>query len=139
MPTLWPGRPAERPNKSLTVTKLAPKKPIWYNAGMGIQIVDDTRFGVYLWMLPDGTFLNDGSGNFLSLNGERGDIIKMNKMARAAKSYGYPDGRAVFYADRRKVTDEEYAEQKRRLIDGYVPDPEWDYGSIRDDEAGRRG
>ena len=49
------------------------------------------------------------------------DLVKQKELADAAKYYGEPEGKAVFFPNVRKISDEEYSEQKDRMIQGLIP------------------
>jgi hypothetical protein len=95
-------------------------------------IVDHTIYGIYMWQLPDGGYFHDGEGNFLSIAAVRGDLKKISRLAESAKIYGQPEGRPVFFAGRRKITDEEHGEQLERMKNGLIPDP-YDAGAYIDE------
>jgi hypothetical protein len=86
------------------------------------QIVNETNRGIYVWQLPNGDFLAEGL-NILSIDAIKGDIQAMAAISRAAKHYGYPDGRPVFQEGYRKISDEEFEMQYERMINGLTPDP----------------
>lgn len=101
----------------------------------GKKFVNDSpsdRFGVYLWRMPDGSYVADEDRNFLSIAGEVNDPIRVHKLKMAAASYGITEGEPVFFAGHRKITDEEYEIQRERARLGLVPDTE-DVGSLIDD------
>lgn len=50
---------------------------------------------------------------------------------------GIHEGKPVFFAGHRKVTDEEYAEQQSRLKEGFIPD-EYDLPAHIEDHRDRR-
>ena len=104
------------------------------------QEIDEVPYGVYVWEITeeDGTkkILGDGS-NFMLIFAMRGDREKINALTNAARSYGYPNGRPVFWSGKRPVTDEEYEEQLMREKLGLVPDP-LDFGAIRDEARAQR-
>ena len=97
-----------------------------------VSSVSETNIGIYVWELPEGIYLADGQGNVLSIASRRGDIQRMKKICQAAAHHGYPDGNPVFIEGVRKITDEEYHEQIRRMAAGETPD-EYDLGALRDD------
>lgn len=97
----------------------------------GKQIVDESPLGVYVWECADGEFLGDEEGRILSINSVIGDREKIEAIRQVATSYGYGDGRAVFWSGNRKVTDEEFEEQMDRQKSGLVPDP-MDIAAIQD-------
>ena len=45
----------------------------------------------------------------------------MKELADAARYNGQPEGKAVFFPNVRKISDEEYSEQKDRMMQGYIP------------------
>jgi hypothetical protein len=104
---------------------------------MGLNVVGEMQHGVYLWQLPDGRFLDDGDGHFLSINSMKGDISRMATIAKTAASLGYPVGQPAFQAGHRQVSDSEYDRQMERLLDGETPD-EYDIGALLDEERARR-
>lgn len=88
--------------------------------------VYDSNFyelGVYLWEMPDGAFVADEDRNFLNIPSQYGDESRIQKLAAAARSLGITEGHAVFFPGHRRVTDEEYEEQKQRLKSGLIADP----------------
>lgn len=87
----------------------------------GMKVAQETNLGVYLWMLPNGNYLADTNHNMLSMDAMQGDIRAMALMAAAAKSYGYPDGQAV-WQQAHKCSEEEYQEQVEELLGGKTPD-----------------
>lgn len=103
----------------------------------GRRVVDETPYGTYVWQAPDGEFLGDGEGRLLSVFAMRGDLSKITALAKVAAAYGYKDGSPVFWAGKRKITDEEYEEQTARDRLGLVADP-LDYAAIRDELRAKR-
>lgn len=99
-----------------------------------IQEIQESTFGLYAWKLPDGRLLGDTDGNILNVPSEQYDLRKIKILRDAATSYGYPDGEAVFMAGHRRVTDEEYDEQKDRMKSGLTPDP-YDAPALLDELA----
>ena len=73
--------------------------------------------------MPDGRWIGDDEGNFLSITAMKGDRVKIDALAREVRSYGIYEGSPVFLSGRRKIDDEEYAYQQQRLKWGLVPDP----------------
>ena len=90
------------------------------------------KFGLYLWRMPNGSYVADEDGNFLNIASEYGDISKMFQLQQAAAYYGIFEGEAEFFPGHRRVSEEEYLLQKERLASGLVPDTE-DVGSLIDD------
>lgn len=93
--------------------------------------VRETNLGIYVWKLPDGTFLADEDLNILSITAMRGDIKAMANITAVAKNLGYGDGSPVFAEGRRKISQEEWEEQNWRLENGLVPDP-YDIGVYKE-------
>lgn len=90
-----------------------------------------------VWQTPEGEFLTDDDGNFMHVFCTNQDpkiiAAAIRALADAAKGYGYPDGKAVFWAGRRPIDDEELERQLARADQGLVPDP-LDIAAIRDEE-----
>jgi hypothetical protein len=87
--------------------------------------------------MPDGKIVGDDEGNFLSIAAMQGDSVKINKLADAVRYYGITEGRARFLAGHRKISDDEYEEQKQRMEFGLIPDP-YDAPAYRDELRGRQ-
>lgn len=84
---------------------------------------DEADYGIYVWELPNGVFLKDGDGNHLMVGPVKKDNPKaLTNLASAAKSYGYPQGKAVYLEGFRPVTQSEWEDQMERLMDGKIPD-----------------
>jgi hypothetical protein len=88
-----------------------------------IQVIKEefSLFGTYVWMKPNGKPFTDGNGNALSIEGMKDDKGKIKELADAATYWGQPDGRAVFYPNMRKISDEEHSEQVDRMSQGLIP------------------
>ncbi len=84
--------------------------------------VKETSFGMYVWQLPDGTYLGNTEGDILNVMSEEYDLGKMKILRDAATHYGYAEGKCVFLPGRRRVTEEELEEQQERLRLGLTPD-----------------
>lgn len=98
----------------------------------GIKSVEEVTFGVYVWQMPDGRYVADEDGNFLSISSIKDDQEMIKKLADTAKYYGIDEGKAVFLSGHRKISDEEYEEQLMRQKAGLVPDVN-DIGAIKDE------
>lgn len=106
----------------------------------GKRVIDDdesSRFGVYVWEMPDGSIVSDDERRFLSIAAEQGDLHKINKLMYAVKEFGITEGKAKFLAGHSKVSDEEYEEQLERFKDGGIADP-LDVGAYKDELRGRK-
>jgi hypothetical protein len=88
-----------------------------------VQVIEEnfSAFGTYVWMKPNGKPFTDGQGNALSIEGMRDDKSRIKELADAAKYWGQPEGRAVFYPNMRKISDEEHSEQVDRMKQGLIP------------------
>jgi hypothetical protein len=88
-----------------------------------VQVIKEefSLFGTYVWMKPNGKPFTDGQGNALSIEGMKDDKSKIKELADAAKYWGQADGRAVFYPNMRKISDEEHSEQVDRMKQGLIP------------------
>jgi len=87
-----------------------------------ITPIEESSFGVYVWQLPSGEVLGDTDGNILNIPSEKYDLSKIAIIRKSAAYYGYPEGEARFLSGRRRVTEEEYQEQKGRMAEGKTPD-----------------
>ena len=88
-----------------------------------VQVIEEpfSNAGIYVWQLPSGKFFTDDEGNALSIESMKDDPSKMKELADAAKYNGQPEGKAVFFPNVRKISDEEYSEQKDRMMQGLIP------------------
>jgi hypothetical protein len=84
--------------------------------------VQETTFGMYVWELPNGEILGNTDGDILNVMSEQYDLGKMKILRDAATHYGYPEGKCKFLPGRRRVTEDELAEQVQRLAEGKTPD-----------------
>ena len=50
------------------------------------QIVEETTLGIYVWEMPDGRWIGDDDGNFLSVTSMKGNRVKMDMLAREVRS-----------------------------------------------------
>jgi hypothetical protein len=98
-----------------------------------ISIVEEpfSDYGIYVWQLRSGKMFTDGEGNALSIDSMKGDESRIALLRNEASWLGQPDGQAVFFANVRKVSDEEYSEQIDRMAQGYIPS-ETDLGALVD-------
>lgn len=88
-----------------------------------VQVIEEkfSNYGTYVWMKPNGKPFTDGRGNALSIEGMRDDKSRIKELAEAAKYWGQPEGRAVFYPNMKKISDEEHSEQLDRMKQGLIP------------------
>lgn len=93
---------------------------------------EETTLGIYVWEMPDGRWIGDDDGNFLSITSKKGNKSRINALADAVRSYGITEGQPKFLSGRRKIDDEEYEYQQQRLNWGLVPDP-LDIGNYKDE------
>ena len=98
-----------------------------------VSIVEEpfSNYGIYVWQLRSGNFFTDDEGNALSIDSMKGDESRITLLRNEASWLGQPDGQAVFFANVRKVSDEEYSEQIDRMAQGYIPS-ETDLGALVD-------
>jgi len=88
-----------------------------------IQVVNEnfSNLGTYVWIKPNGKAFTDGNGNALSIESMRGDQNRIKQLQDAAKYWGQPEGKAEFYSNARKISDEEHSEQVDRMSQGMLP------------------
>lgn len=102
-----------------------------------VQEVQEVPWGVYLWQMPDGSYVADGEGHFLMIAGTLQTKDRRTALAKVVKSLGIEEGQPCFFQGNRIVTDEEYEEQKLRLKFGLTPD-KWDVAAAREDAQNAR-
>lgn len=103
----------------------------------GRNQVEEVPYGMYVWQCPDGEVLGDDDGNIMNVFCMKGDRRAIKALADAAKYYGFPEGQPVWWSGKRRITDEELAEQEMREKLGLTPDP-LDYGAIMDEMRARK-
>lgn len=87
-----------------------------------ITVIDKMYdWGIYVWQRENGKWFTDGEGNILNIPAMKGDISKIAELRQAAAYYGEPNGQAIFFPGLSRVTDEEYSEQKQRMLEGLLP------------------
>lgn len=99
---------------------------------------EETRLGIYVWEMPDGRWIGDDDGNFLSITSTKGNRQRIELLAKAVRHYGIEEGKPLFLSGRRKIDDEEFEYQKQRLEWGLVPDP-LDIGNYKDEVRKAQG
>lgn len=100
------------------------------------QEVEEVPYGMYVWQTPDGEVLGDGDGNFMNVFCMKNDRRAIAALTDAARHYGHPNGKPVWWSGKRRVTDEEFESQKARELLGIVADP-LDIGALRDEARGQ--
>ena len=106
---------------------------------MKSQILEEESIlGIYVWEMPDGRWIGDDDGNFLSITSKKGNRSNIDALAREVSTFGIHEGRPKFLSARRKVNDEEFEHQKQRLDWGLVPDP-FDIGNYKDEMKKLKG
>lgn len=101
------------------------------------QIIEEVPYGMYVWECSDGEVLGDDEGNVMNVFCMKGDRKAIDAITQAARHYGFPDGKAVWWSGKRPITDEELQEQQTREKLGMIADP-LDYGAIRDEMRAKK-
>jgi len=101
------------------------------NPKTGKPIVNNVRrkvidkhydWGLYVYKKSNGKWFTDGTGSVLNIPSMKGDISQISKLKQAAKHHGDPgDGTAVFVPGLTRISEEEYSEQKDRMMQGLIP------------------
>lgn len=88
-----------------------------------VQVVQEkfSDFGTYVWHKPNGKAFTDGDGNALSIESMKDDTSRINELQQAAKYWGQAEGKAVFYPNMRKISEEAHSEQVDRMSQGLLP------------------
>lgn len=102
---------------------------------MKIRAIEESNAGVYLWMRDNGQLIADEKGNYLSMPSIKGDEFKLGKFKEFAynemRNAGVePDGKPVFLAGHRQISENEYEKQRQRQLMGLTPDP-FDIGAAQ--------
>lgn len=83
----------------------------------------DMKWGICVWQLSDGTYVQDEDGNYLSAGpAELYDRRVMKNMYAAARSLGLKEGKPFWLPGFRKISQSEWEDQMERLQDGLIPD-----------------
>lgn len=98
------------------------------------EVIRETGYGCYVWELPNGEVLGQDD-QFMLVFGTDGDQGAVKAITDAARHYGFPEGKAVFWPDVRPVSDEEFESQMDRAEQGLTPDP-FDIAAIREEAKG---
>jgi hypothetical protein len=107
-----------------------------YNSDMkiiGKKVVDELKYGVYVWQMPDGRWVGDDEGNFLSISAQAGDRKRIDQLKQAVRHYGVEEGAPLFLSGHRKISDEEYENQRLRMEFGLLPD-EYDVAALSEEQ-----
>lgn len=88
-----------------------------------VQVIEEpfSNAGIYVWVKPDGKAFTGGSNDPLCIESMRNDQSKISELTTAARHYGQTDGSAVFFANNRKISDEQHSEQVDRMSQGLIP------------------
>lgn len=88
-----------------------------------VQVVEEkfSNFGTYIWHKPNGKAFTDGEGNALSIESMKDDASRIKELEDAAKYWGQAEGKPVFYANAKKISEEEHSEQVDRMSQGLIP------------------
>lgn len=97
------------------------------------QVIEEAKYGVYVWEMPNGQWIGDDQGNFLCVAAMKGSEPKLKMLREAVQHYGITDGKPVFLSGHRKVTDDEFETQKQRAAWGLIPD-EYDIPALVSEE-----
>ena len=93
---------------------------------------EESTLGIYVWEMPDGRWIGDDDGNFLSVTSKKGNRSRIDALAREVRTFGIYEAGPKFLSARRKIDDEEFEYQKQRLNWGLIPDP-MDIGNYKDE------
>lgn len=88
---------------------------------LSVEEENFSNFGTYVWHKANGKAFTDGSGNALSIESMRGDESRIKQLEDSAKHYGQEEGKATFYPNMRKISEEEHSEQLDRMKQGLLP------------------
>jgi hypothetical protein len=88
-----------------------------------VQVIQEnfSNFGTYVWHKPNGKAFTDGYGNALSIESMKDDVSRITELENSARYYGQAEGKAIFYPNMRKISEEEHSEQVDRMANGLIP------------------
>ena len=69
---------------------------------------EESTLGIYVWEMPDGRWIGDDDGNFLSVTSKKGNRTNIDALAREVSTFGIYEGGPKFLSARRKINDEEF-------------------------------
>ena len=56
------------------------------------SVIEETTLGIYVWEMPDGRWIGDDDGNFLSITAKKGNRSKIALLADAVRAHGIYEG-----------------------------------------------
>lgn len=87
-----------------------------------LQVIgSQSEKGIYCWELPDGRLLGNTEGDPLVIDARKGDEKRIKMLEEAAKSYGFPEGRAVFFPGKKPLTRQQWELQEELIDQGIDP------------------
>jgi hypothetical protein len=96
-------------------------KPIVGNVRRKV-IEKNYDWGLYVYKKANGRWFTDGEGSVLNIPSMRGDLTRIAELKTAAKHHGDPgDGQCIFVPGLTRISEEEYSEQKERMLNGLIP------------------
>lgn len=105
--------------------------------GKGKKLIKEVPWGVYLWQMPDGSFIADGEGHFWMINSTENNFERLKKFRDSVRvEFGITDGMPCYFSGNRVIDDEEYEHQKQRFDWGLIPDP-LDIAAINEERQGK--
>ena len=99
---------------------LALERPFCHNRVMSKAMIvpKSVEWGVYLFVTDEGVPLHNDEGEYLSVNGWKGDQRKIDAMIDAAAALGYEEGQVVFAAGRVQATRSYWEDQMEAFREG---------------------
>lgn len=99
--------------------------------------IEEVPYGMYVWVSWDGDeVFCDDDDNVMNVFCMKGDHRAQEAVEKAAKFYGAPAGRVMWWGGKRQITDEELQEQMTRERLGLEPDP-LNPAALRDEARAR--
>lgn len=88
-----------------------------------VRVIEEnfSAYGTYVWYKPNGKAFTDGNGSVLSIEGMKDDKARIKQLSDAARHFGQPEGRAMFFPNTKKISDEQHSEQLDRMKQGFIP------------------
>jgi hypothetical protein len=88
-----------------------------------VRVIEEpfSKWGMYVWVKPDGKFFTNEDGDVLNIPSMRDDQDKIKELRQAAAYYGQPDGKELFMSNIARVSEETHSEQVDRMSQGLIP------------------
>jgi hypothetical protein len=88
-----------------------------------VSRVNEVAWGVYVWKLPNGSYLGDTNGDYLSVFCMKADLLQLAFLRREAEACGAIGGKPLFMPGAEKATQSQWEDQVARMSEGLIANP----------------